>query len=70
MIVIVLVFVRSIVRHHSWLCRIVVLDRSVDCLVRRPIAFGLTEPLVSIVCSLILDLWSFDRSRSIVWPVA
>ena len=41
-----------------------------DCSIRRPIVFGLTEPSVSIVHSLILDLWLFDRSRPIVWPIA
>ena len=69
-IVIVLVFVWSIGRHHSWLCRTIVLDRSVDCLVKRPIAFGLTEPSVSIVRSLIFDLWSFDHSWPIIRPIA
>ena len=65
-ILIILVFVRSIGRHHSRLCRTVVLNRLIDCLVRRPIAFGLTEPSVSIVRLLILDLRSFDCSRPIV----
>ena len=69
-IVIVLVFVWSIGRHHSWLCHIVVLDCLVDCSVRCPIAFGLTEPSVSIVYSLILDFWSFNCSWPIVRPIA
>ena len=69
-IVIVLVFVRSIGGHHSRLYRTIVLDRLVDCLVRRPIAFGLTEPSVLIVCSLIFDLRSFNCSRPIVRPIA
>ena len=44
--------------------------RSVDCLVKRPIAFDFTEPSISIVCLLILDLRSFNCSRPIVWPIA
>ena len=51
-IVIVFVFVWSIICHHSRLCRTVVHDCLVDCLVRHPIAFGLTKPLVSVVDSL------------------
>ena len=69
LIVIVLVFVRSIVRHYSRLCRTVVLDRLLDCSIRRLIAFGFTKPLVSILHSLIFDLWLFDCSRPIVWPI-
>ena len=40
-----------------------------DYLVRRLIVFGLTEPLVSIVCLLILHLWLFDRFWPIIQPI-
>ena len=49
MIVIGLVFVRSIVLGFAEQSFSIV--RSVDCSVRRPIAFGLTEPSVSVVHS-------------------
>ena len=77
-IIIVLGFVWSIICHYSRLCQTVVFN----CLVRRPIVFGLTKPMVSVVYS--LGLWSFncfrphwtdvfswlfDCFRSIVWPV-
>ena len=36
----------------------------IDYLLKRPIPFGFTKPLVLVICSLILDLWLFDDFRS------
>ena len=36
----------------------------VNCLIRRPIVFGLTEPLILVICSLVLTFWLFNHFRS------
>ena len=56
-IVIVFVFIWSIVCHHSQLCKILVINCLINCLIRRLIAFSFTKLLGSVVDSL-----AFGRS--------
>ena len=64
-IVIILGFVWSLICYHSRLFQTIVFNRLLDCLVRRPIAFGLTEPLILVVYSLGFLLFDYSWSQRI-----